>query len=123
MSFQPKVYTFGHILGMTSMVGIATAFFYATSDKDPDLKWFMETWGLYIGLFATGLTFVFGLSILGKPWYDEETNRELKAEQDREEFEWRLKSPEERAIITAARNNEVLQLTQILQNNQIIRNQ
>ncbi len=123
MSFQPKVYTLGHILGMTGMVAMTTADMYAGRHKHADLVWFMENWGLYIGIVCTILTFLFGLSILGTPWYDEETNKQHEADHNRAEFEWRGKSPEERAIITAARENELLQLTQIMQNNEIIRNQ
>jgi len=123
MSFQRQVYTIGHILGMTGMVAFATVFMYASRHQHPDVVWFMEHWGLYIGIVCTILTFLFGLSILGTPWYDEETNQELEAEHNRAVFEWNSKSPEERAIITAARQNELLQLTQIMQNNTIIRNQ
>ncbi len=60
---------------------------------------------------------------MGKPIYDDETNKQLEAEYNCAVFEWNSKSPEERAIITAARRNELLQLTQILQNNTIIQNQ
>lgn len=123
MSFQRQVYTMGHVLGLTGMVAGATAFMYATRHKDDNLVWFMENWGLNIGIGCTILTFLFGLSILGRPWYDEETNKQLEAEHNREVFEWNSKSPEERAIINAARRNELFQLTQILQNNTIIRNQ
>jgi len=123
MSYQPKVYTFGHIVGMTGMVAGATTYMYSTRHEHADLVWFMENWGLYIGIALTILTFLFGLSILGTPWYDDETNNQLAADQDRAEYEWNQKSPEERAIITAARNNELLQLTQIMQNNRIIQTQ
>ena len=123
MSFQRQVYTMGHVLGITGMVAFATAFMYAARHKDDNLVWFMEHWGLYIGITCTILTFLHGLSILGTPWYDEETNKQLEAEHNRAVFEWNCKSPEERAIITAARQNELLQLTQIMQNTQIIRNQ
>jgi hypothetical protein len=108
---------------MTGMVAAATTFMYLTRHKDETLTWFMENWGLYIGVALSVLIFLFGLSWLGTPWYDEATNQQLKAEHDRAEFDWRSKSPEERAIITAARRNESLQLTQILQNDTIIRNQ
>ncbi len=123
MSHQPKVYTFGHIIGMTGMVAGATTYMYSTRHEHADQVWFMENWGLYIGIALTILTFLFGLSILGTPWYDEETNKQLAADQYRAEYEWNQKSPEERAIITAARNNELLQLTQIMQNNRIIQTQ
>ena len=123
MTHRPQVYTFGHILGMTGMVAGATVFMYSTRHKHADLVWFMENWGLYIVIACTVLTFFSGLSILGTPWYDEETNKQLEAEQNRVEYEWNQKSPEERAIITAARNNELLQLTQIMQNNRIIQTQ
>lgn len=123
MTYKPKVYTFGHIIGMTGMVAGATAYMYSTRHEHADLVWFMENWGLYIGIGCTVLMFLFGLSILGTPWYDEETNKQLEADQDRADYEWNQKSPEERAIITAARNNELLQLTQIMQNNRIIQTQ
>ena len=123
MSFQRQVYTMGHVLGITGMVAVATAGMYAARYQYPELVWFIESWGLYIGIACTILTFLFGLSILGTPWYDEETNKELEAEHNRAVFEWNCKSPEERAIITAARQNELLQLTQIMQNNQIIQTQ
>ena len=120
MTFQPRVYTIGHVLGMTGMMAVATAFTYHTRNEHPDLVWFMEHWGLYIGIGCTVVTFIFGLTILGTPWYDEETNRQLAADQDQAEFEWNQKSPEEKAIISTARNNELLQLIQIMQNNRII---
>ena len=123
MSYQPKVYTIGHIMGMTGMFAGCTVFAYAKRNGTESLAWFMETWGIYIGVACTILMFVYGLTILGTPWYDEETNQQLKAAHDRAEFEWRYKSPEERAIIITAKENEFLQLTQILQNNMIIRNQ
>jgi hypothetical protein len=123
MSYEPKVYTIGHILGMTGMVAMTTAGMYAGRHKHDDLVWFMENWGLYLGIACTVLTFLFGLTILGTPWYDEKANKQLEADQNRAEFESRCKSPEERAIITAARENELLQLTQIMQNNEIIRSQ
>lgn len=123
MSYQPKVYTLGHILGITGMVGGATAFIYSKRFEQPSLVWFIENWGLYIGIGCTVLTFLYGLTILGTPWYDEETNKQLEAEYNRAQSEWRSKSPEERAILTAARENELLQMTQIMQNNTIIRNQ
>ena len=105
------------------MVGGATAYMYSTRHEHADLVWFMQNWGLYIGIALTVITFLFGLSILGTPWYDDETNKQLEADQQRAEYEWNQKSPEERAIITAARNNELLQLTQIMQNNRIIQTQ
>jgi hypothetical protein len=120
MSHQPKVYTFGHILGMTVMVAAATTYMYSTRHEHADLVWFMENWGLHIGIALTVLTFLFGLSILGTPWYDEKTNQQLAADQNQADFEWNQKSPEERAIISTARNNELLQLIQIMQNNRII---
>ena len=123
MSYEPKVYTIGHILGITGAVAVTTAGMYAGRHKHVDLVWFMENWGLYIGIVCTIVTFLFGLTILGTPWYDEETNKQLKADHRRVEFEWNQKSPEERAILNAARQNELLQLTQIMQNNEIIRNQ
>lgn len=125
MSFQPKVYTIGHVLGMCGMVIFGTLVCYqsGTTTEDPGLRWFTEIWLLYIGGGATILTLLFGLSILGTPWYDEKTNRQLEADHNRAQIEWRCKSPEERAIITAAREIELLQLTQILQNDRIIQNQ
>lgn len=123
MGYQRQVYTLGHVLGLTGMVAGATAFMYAARHKDDTLVWFMEHWGLYIGVACTIGTFLFGLSLLGKPLYDEETNKVLEAEYNGAMFEWNSKSPEERAIITTARRNELLQLTQILQNNTIIQNQ
>jgi low affinity Fe/Cu permease len=123
MSYQRKVYTIGHILGLTAMVGVGTAIIYAKGRENPDLVWFMENWGLYIGIACTIFTFLSGLSILGTPWHDEETNKQLEMEHDMAELEWRLKSPEERAIIIAAQQNRLLQLTQVLQNDSIIRNQ
>jgi hypothetical protein len=123
MGYQRQVYTMGHVLGLTGMVAGATAFMYAARHKDDTLVWFMEHWGLYIGVACTIGTFLFGLSLLGKPLYDEETNKVLEAEYNGAMFEWNSKSPEERAIITTARRNELLQLTQILQNNTIIQNQ
>jgi len=123
MSYQPKVYTLSHILGMTGMVGGATAFIYSKRFEQPSLVWFIESWGLYIGIGCTVLMFLYGLSILGTPWYDEETNKHLKFEHDLAVHEWNSKSPEERAIINAARQNELLQLAQIMQNNTIIQNQ
>lgn len=125
MSFQPKVYTMGHVLGMTGMVAFGTlgCYWKGITAEDAGLKWFTETWLLYIGAGATILTFLFGLTILGTPWYDEETNKELKADHDRATLEWTSKSPEERAILMAAEENRLLQLTQIMQNNQILNNQ
>lgn len=123
MGYQRQVYTLGHVLGLTGMVAGATAFMYAARHKDDNLVWFMENCGLYIGIACTFGMFLLGLSLLGKPLYDEETNKELEAEYNRAVFEWNSKSPEERAIITTARRNELLQLTQILQNNTIIQNQ
>ena len=123
MSYEPKVYTIGHILGITGAVAVTTAGMYAGRHKHVDLVWFMENWGLYIGIGCTVLTFLFGLSILGTPWYDDETNKQHEADHDRAVSEWNQKSPEERAILDAARQNELLQLTQIMQNNEIIRNQ
>ena len=122
MSYEPKVYTFGHVLGMTGMMAAATTFMYVTRHKHDDLTWFMENWGLYIGITCTALVFLFGLSIIGTPWYDQQTNEQHEADQNRAEFEWSHKSPEERAIITAAREIELLQLTQIMQNDRLIRN-
>ena len=123
MSYEPKVYTIGHILGMTGMIAMTTAGMYAGRHKHDDLVWFMENWGLYIGIGCTVLTFLFGLTILGTPWYDEETNKQHEADHNQAVYEWNQKSPEERAILNAARQNELLQLTQIMQNNEIIRNQ
>ncbi len=125
MSYQPKVYTIGHVVGMTAMVVFGTFACYRTGmqSEDAGLKWFTETWLISLGGGATILTFLYGLTILGTPWYDEETNEQLQSDHERAEFEWRSKSPEERAIITAARENELLQLTQIMQNNRIIQNQ
>ncbi len=105
------------------MVAAATSYIYSTRNEHADLVWFMENWGLQIGIALTVLTFLFGLSILGTPWYDEETNQQLAADQDQAEFEWNQKSPEEKAIISTARNNELLQLIQIMQNNRIIETQ
>lgn len=125
MSFQPKVYTFGHVLFMTGMVALGTFVCYVKGQgvEHAGMKWFSETWLLYVGAGATFLTFLFGMGLLGKPWYDAETNKQLKAEYDRAMLEWRFKSPEEKAILMAAEENRLLQLTQILQNNQIINNQ
>ena len=123
MTYQPKVYTIGHILGMTGMVAAATNVIYSNRHEQEDLVWFMENWGLYIGIACTALTFLFGLSILGTPWYDDETNTQLGVNHEKSELEWRSKSPEERAIVTAARENELLQLIQIMQNNRIIHGQ
>ncbi len=123
MGYQRQVYTFFHVLLMTSVLGLATIGMYAGRHQHPELTWFIESWGLYIGIACTTGTFLIGLSLIGKPIYDEETNKELEAEYNRAVFEWNSKSPEERAIITAARQNELLQLTQILQNNTIIQNQ
>lgn len=125
MSFQPKVYTFGHVLFMTGMVAFGTVVCYVKGQgvEHAGMKWFSETWLLYVGAGATFLTFLFGMGLLGKPWYDAETNKQLKAEYDRAMLEWRFKSPEEKAILMAAEENRLLQLTQILQNNQIINNQ
>ena len=125
MSFQPKVYTFGHILFMTGLVAVGTLVCYVKGQgsEHAGMKWFAETWMLYVGAGATVLTFLFGMGLLGKPCYDEETNKQLKAEYDRAMLEWRFKSPEEKAILMAAEENRLLQLTQILQNNQIINNQ
>jgi hypothetical protein len=120
MSYQPKVYTLGHIVGMTAMVAAATTYIYSTRHEHADLVWFIENWGLHIGISLTILTFLFGLSILGTPWYDEETNQQLAANLDQAESEWNQKTPEEKAIISTARNNELLQLIQIMQNNRII---
>ena len=125
MGFQPKVYTFGHVLFMTGLVVFGTFVCYVKGQgsEHAGMKWFAETWMLYVGAGATGLTFLFGIGLLGKPWYDAETNKQLKAEYDRAMLEWRFKSPEEKAILMAAEENRLLQLTQILQNNQIINNQ
>lgn len=123
MSFQREVYTFTHAVLLAGMVAGATAFMYAARHKNDDLVWFMEHWGLYIGTAATVGTLLLGLLLIGKPIYDDETHQEREAEHNRAVFEWNRKSPEERAIITAARRNELLQITQILQNNTIIENQ
>ena len=132
MRFQPKVYTIGHVLGMCGMVIFGTVACYqsGTTTEDSGLRWFTENWLLYIGAGATILTFLFGLTILGTPWYDEKTNKQLEAEHNRAVFEhnqavfeWNSKSPEERAILNAAEENRLLQLTQIIQNNQILQNQ
>lgn len=123
MPFQREVYTFTHAVLLTGMVAGATAFTYVARDKSEELVWFMEHWGLYIGIAATTGTFLLGLSLIGKPIYDEETHRKREAEHNRAVFEWNSKSPEERAIISATRRNELLQLTQIMQNNTIIQNQ
>lgn len=123
MPLPREVYTFTHTVLLTGMVAGATAFMYAARHKNDDLVWFMEHWGLYIGIVATVGTFLFALSLIGNPIYDDETHQEREAEHNRAVFEWNSKSPEERAIITAARRNELLQLTQILQNNTIIQNQ
>lgn len=118
-----EVYTFTHAVLLTGMVAGAAAFMYAARHKNDDLVWFMEHWGLYIGMVATVGTFLLGLSLIGKPIYDDETHQQREAEHNRAVFEWNSKSPEERAIITADRRNELLQLTQILQNDTIIQNQ
>lgn len=125
MSFQPKVYTFGHVLFMTGMVtfGTVVCYFKGQGAEHAGMKWFAETWLLYVGAGAVFLTFLFGMGLLGKPCYDAETNKQLKGEYDRAMLEWRFKSPEEKAILMAAEENRLLQLTQILQNNQIINNQ
>ncbi len=123
MSFPRETYTFTHAVLLNGIVAGATAFMYAARHKNDDLVWFMEHWGLYIGMVATIGTFLLGLSLIGKPIYDDETHRQREADHNRAVFEWNSKSPEERAIITAARRNELLQLTQILQNNTIIENQ
>lgn len=123
MTFPREVYTFTHTVLLTGMVAGATAFMYAARHKNGDLVWFMEHWGLYIGMAATIGTFVLGLLLIGKPIYDEETHQEREVEHNRAVFDWNRKSPEERAIITAARRNELLQITQILQNDTIIQNQ
>ncbi len=57
MTYQPKVYTIGHVLGMTGMVAAATSVIYSSRHKQADLVWFMENWGLYIGMTCTALTF------------------------------------------------------------------
>ena len=123
MSFQREVYTFTHVLFRTGAIALTVTGIYAARHQHPDLVWFLESWGLYIGIAATIGTFLFSLSLVGKPFYDEETNKQLEAEHNRAVFEWNSKSPEERAIINAAEENRLLQLTQILQNNEIIRNQ
>ncbi len=123
MSFQREIYTFTHTLFMTGAIGLTMTGMYAARHQHPEFVPFIETWGLFIGMAATISTFLFGLSLIGKPIYDDETHKELEAEHNRAVFEWNSKSPEERAIITAARRNELLQLTQILQNNTIIQNQ
>lgn len=123
MSFHREVYTFTHTVLLTGMVAGAAAFMYVARHKNDNLVWFIEHWGLYIGIATTVGTFLFGLSLIGKPIYDDETHRQREAEHNRAVFEWNSKSSEERAIITAARRNEFLQLTQILQNDTIIRNQ
>ncbi len=123
MTFPREVYTFTHTVLLTGMVAGATAFMYAARHKNDDLVWFMEHWGLYIGMAATIGTFVLGLLLIGKPIYDDKTHQEREAEHNRAVFDWNRKSPEERAIITAARRNELLQITQILQNDAIIQNQ
>ncbi len=123
MPFQREVHTFTHAVVLTGVVAGFTAFIYAARHKDDNLVWFMEHWGLYIGIAATVGTFLLGLSRIGKPIYDDETHRQREAEYNLAVYEWNSKSPEERAIITAARRNELLQLTQILQNNTIIQNQ
>lgn len=123
MSFQREVYTFTHVLFMTGAIALTVTGMYAARHQHPDLVWFIESWGLYIGIAATIGTFLFSLSLVGKPFYDEETNKQLEAEHNRAVFEWNSKSPEERAILNAAEENRLLQLTQILQNNEIIRNQ
>lgn len=123
MSFERPVYKMWHVLWLTGMVAGGTALIYLKACEEPALMWFMENWGLYIGITCTILMFLYGLSILGTPCYDEETNKQLEREELIAQIEWNSKSPEERAIITAAKRNELLQLTQILQNNQIIQNQ
>lgn len=124
MSFQPKVYTFGHVLFMTGLVAVGSVVCYVKGQGagHAGMKWFAETWLIYIGAGATVLTFLFWMGLLGKPCYDEETNKQLKAEYDLAVFEWRCKSPEERAILMAAEENRLLQLTQILQNIHINQN-
>lgn len=123
MSFQREVYTFTHVLFVTGAIALTGTGIYAARHQHPELVWFIENWGLYIGIVATISTFLFSLSLVGKPFYDEETNKQLEAEHNRAVFEWNSKSPEERAILNAAEENRLLQLTQILQNNQIIQNQ
>lgn len=123
MTFQREVYTLTHTVLLTGMVAGATAFMCAARHENDDLVWFMEHWGLYIGMAATIGTFLLGLLLIGKPIYDDTTHQEREAEHNRAVFEWNRKSPEERAIITAARRNESLQLTQILQNDRINQNQ
>lgn len=123
MSFQREVYTLTHVLFMTSAIALTVTGMYAARHKHPDLVWFIENWGLYIGIVATVGTFLFGLSLVGKPFYDEETNKQLESEHNRAVFEWNSKSREERAILMAAEENRLLHLTQIIQNNQIIGNQ
>ena len=123
MSFQPKVYTIGHVLGMTGMMVVATAFLYHTRSEHPELVWFMEHWGLYIGIGCTVVTFIFGLTILGTPWYDEETNTQLEADQIEAEEYWNSLSPEVQAIYTAAREIQYLQLSQYMQIDTLVRNQ
>ena len=123
MSFQREVYTFTHVLFMTGAIALTVTGMYAARHQHPDLVWFIESWGLYIGIAATVGTFLFSLSLVGKPFYDEETNKQLESEHNQAVFEWNSKSPEERAILNAAEENRLLQLTQILQNNEIIRNQ
>ena len=124
MSFQPKVYTFGHVMFMTGLAGFATwvCCVKGQGAEHAAMKLFAENWLPYIGGGFTLLTFLFGLGLLGKPCYDEEINKQLKAEYDRAIFEWRCKSPEERAILMAAEENRLLQLNQILQNIQINQN-
>lgn len=124
MSFQPKVYTFGHVTFMTGLAGFGTLVCYVKGQgvDHVGMKWFAETWLPYIGAGITVLTFLFGMGLLGKPCYDEKTNKRLKAEYDRAVLEWRCKSPEERAILMAAEENRLLQLNQVLQNIQIIQN-
>ena len=125
MSYQPKVYTLGHTLGLTAMVLVGTFACYqkGTQSEDAGMRWFTENWLLYIGGGVAVLTFLYSLGRIGTPCYDEETNKQLEAEHNQAEFEWNTKSPEERAIITAARENGLFQLTQIMQNDRIIRNQ
>ena len=123
MPIQREVYTFTHSVFMAGAIGLTMTGMYAARHQHPELVPFIESWGLSIGLAATIGTFLFGLSLIGKPIYDDETHRQREAEHDRAVFEWNSKSPEERAIITAARRNELLQLAQILQNDTIIRNQ
>ena len=123
MSFQREVYTFTHVLFVTGAIALTVTGMYAARHQHPDLVWFIENWGLYIGIAATVGTFLFGLSLVGKPMYDAETNKQLESEHNRAVYEWNSKSPEERAILNAAEENRLLQLTQIMQNNQIIQNQ